>query len=87
VMQHGLVLGSSGDRLDAPRDAPRFFTAHWQYFETRTRGLAHPTPIQGAWKVDGIGLPTAVLESLYWRNANNLFSLGLRPEQMLRGGN
>ena len=87
VGRHGLVLGSSGDHLDSPADAPRFFTAHWLYFETQRRALAHPTPIQGSWTVDGIGLPRDVLEKLYWRNANKLFSLGLSREQMRPHGN
>jgi predicted TIM-barrel fold metal-dependent hydrolase len=83
----GVVLGSSGAELDSAADAPRFFMAHWKYFETRGRGLAHPTPIQGTWTVDGIGLPRDVLEKLYWRNADRLFSLGLSREQTSSGGN
>jgi hypothetical protein len=87
VNQRGVVLGSSGRSLDSVRDAPRFFAAHWQYFETHGRGLTHPTPIQGAWTVDGIGLPRDVLEKLYWRNADKLFSLGLGREQTPMHGN
>jgi len=87
VGPYGVVLGSGGAHLDPPSGAARFFMAHWEYFETAGRGLAHPTPIQGAWTVDGIGLPRLALEKLYWRNADRLFSLGLKREQMGRGGN
>ena len=87
VNQHGVVLGSSGRSMDSAAGAPQFFNAHWLYFETRRRGLAHPTPIQGKWTVDGIGLPKDVLEKLYWGNANRLFSLGLSREQMRPRGN
>jgi predicted TIM-barrel fold metal-dependent hydrolase len=44
--------------------------------------LAHPTPIQGRWTVDGIGLPQEVLEDLYHRNAERLF--GLPPMQPIK---
>jgi predicted TIM-barrel fold metal-dependent hydrolase len=79
VMRQGLVLGSSGESLDSASEAPRFFAAHWRYFETEQRGIAHPTPIQGSWTVDGIGLPRAVLEKIYWLNAVKLFGLKLPP--------
>ena len=32
----------------------------------------HPTPIQGDWKIDGIGLGCEVLEKLYHLNAEKL---------------
>jgi predicted TIM-barrel fold metal-dependent hydrolase len=87
VMRNGLVLGSSGASLDVPSDAPRFFDVTWRYFETMQSGIAHPTPIQGNWTVDGIGLPKTVLEKLYWRNAVRLFSLPLPREQTASSGN
>jgi hypothetical protein len=80
VSRFGLTLGSSGAEPDRREDTPRFFAAHWLYFETGTRGLSSPTPIQGRWTVDGISLPRAVLEKLYWRNAARVFSLTLPPE-------
>ena len=76
----GLTLGSRGDDHDRPEDVPRFFAAHWRYFETSARGLAHPTPIQGRWTIDGIGLPRPLLEKLYWRNAAALFGLSIPRE-------
>jgi predicted TIM-barrel fold metal-dependent hydrolase len=86
VLPGGLVLGSGGRELDPPGEAPRFFRAHWQYFETRLIRFAHPTPIQGSWTIDGIGLPRQILEKVYWRNAARLFSLSV-PEQTASGGN
>jgi predicted TIM-barrel fold metal-dependent hydrolase len=80
VSADGLTLGSSGSDPDQRSGVPRFFRAHWLYFETNTKGLAHPTPIQGRWTVDGIGLPRAVLDKLYYRNALRVFSLTLPSE-------
>lgn len=46
-----------------------FYDLHWRYFETAEKGLSHPFPEQGAWRVDGIDLPSDVLEQLYYHNA------------------
>lgn len=70
-----LILGSSGEEPDPPSRVPAFFEAHWRYFETNGRGLAHPTPIQGRWTIDGIGLGRETLEKLYFRNAARVFGL------------
>jgi hypothetical protein len=86
VIPGGVVLGSNGAELDRAADAPRFFRAHWQYFETNERRIAHPTPIQGNWTIDAVGLPRDVLEKVYWKNAARLFSLDL-PEQTTPSGN
>jgi hypothetical protein len=67
-MQLGSVAESEPD-LD---DAVVFFDRHWRYFETQDRQIEHPTPIQGRWKVDAIGLPDAVLHKLYIGNAERL---------------
>ncbi|HEX7479854.1 MAG TPA: amidohydrolase family protein [Polyangiales bacterium] len=80
VNPDGLSLGSSGAEPDTLAGVPAFFLAHWLYFETSTRGLKHPTPIQGSWTVDGVGLPKVVLEKLYYRNAMRVFGLRL-PER------
>ena len=53
-------------------DAVRFYERHWQYFETNERQIDHPTPIQGRWKVDAIGLPKEVLRKFYVNNAERL---------------
>lgn len=72
-----LMLGSTGARPPSETDADHFFRSTWRYFETRDRGFAHPTPIQGRWTIDGIGLPREVLRKLYGENAARL--LGLNP--------
>lgn len=75
VSPSGLMLGSSGERPGTRSESRSFFERHWAYFETLGRGMAHPTPIQGRWTIDGIGLPRAVLEKLYARNAARVFGL------------
>lgn len=70
-----LVLG--WDIFDDPRnqvfsEKPGFYNAHYRFFETNERQIDHPFPIQGRWKVNGIGLPGEVLEKLYLRNAQQL---------------
>lgn len=70
-----LMLGSSGEDEPTTDDARRFYATHFRYFETRDRQMDHPTPIQGRWKIDAIGLPGEVLDKLYRGNALRL----LRP--------
>lgn len=72
-----LALGSSGRDPDPPSRIPVFYAAHYRYFETNDRDFAHPTPIQGDWTIDGLGLPRDVLERLYYRNAVRVFGLSL----------
>ncbi len=79
VGRNYLTLGAPEPWPVTDQDAPRFFQAHWAFFETNTRGLAHPTPIQGRWTVDGIGLPRDVLEDLYHRNAERVLHLPPMP--------
>jgi len=74
-----LTLGSSGDDEPDADDARNFYSAHYRYFETRDRDMAHPTPIQGDWTIDAIGLPPEVLDKLYSLNAMNL--LDIKPRQ------
>jgi predicted TIM-barrel fold metal-dependent hydrolase len=51
----------------------RFYQAHWPFFETEEAAIEYPHfPLQGAWKVDAIGLPDTILEKLYFRNALRL---------------
>lgn len=71
-----LTLGApmSGAPPTGP-DADRFFMLHWRFFESSERAIPHPTPIQGRWTVDAIGLPKDVLHDLYHRNAERLFGL------------
>ncbi len=71
------VLG--GIPLERSIEGRRFFDGTFRFFETRDRGLESPTPIQGRWAIDGIGLPREVLERVYHRNAERL--LGLAPPE------
>jgi predicted TIM-barrel fold metal-dependent hydrolase len=72
-----LFLGSQGATPPTDAERERFFSATRRYFETNDVAFEHPTPIQGDWKIDGIGLPREVLEKVYFANAVKL--LGLDP--------
>jgi predicted TIM-barrel fold metal-dependent hydrolase len=52
-----------------------FYNIHWRYFQTRDMQFDHPTPIQGKWKIDGIGLTTKPLKKIYWDNAYRFYKL------------
>ncbi len=69
----GLMLGSTGRERPTAADAFLFFADHYRFFETRDRGIPHPTPIQGRWTINAIGLPPPVLDKLYSGNALRLF--------------
>ncbi len=71
-----LMLGSTGESPPTEADVAHFFRSTWRYFETNDRAFAHPTPIQGRWRIDGIGLEQEVLRKIYGGNAERL--LGLR---------
>jgi len=75
VSRRGLMLGSPGREPPTRDDVRRFFDAHWRYFETSRRAFAHPTPIQGAWTIDGIDLSREVLEKIYRGNAARVFRI------------
>ena len=79
----GVVLGSAGAQVDSLSRVPFFFRSHWRYFETADRGFEHPTPIQGDWTIDGIHLPSGVLEDVYFRNAERIF--GIHHSEHLNG--
>lgn len=68
----GIMLGSVG--RDRPRliDVFWFYAVHFRWFETEDRQMAHPTPIQGRWRIDGIGLSDAALARIYRLNALKL---------------
>ena len=70
--REGLQLGSVSRTPPTIPDGILFFNRHLEYFETDHRQMQHPTPIQGAWKVDAIRLPPDVLRKLYHDNAWNL---------------
>jgi predicted TIM-barrel fold metal-dependent hydrolase len=71
-----LVLGwraFEDEEAEGDEEIKRFYDEHWRFFETDERQIEYPGfPIQGRWKVDGIGLPDDVLEKLYFRNAQRL---------------
>ena len=52
-----------------------FYNIHWRYFQTRDKQFDHPTPIQGNWKIDGIGLQKEALKKIYWDNAYRFYKL------------
>lgn len=53
----------------------KFYDIHWRYFQTRDKKFDHPTPIQGNWKIDGIGLNEEVAGKIYWDNAFRFYKL------------
>lgn len=76
--RYGVIYGAGdayGPRVVDARD--RFYGGNFRFFETRDAPIPSPTPIQGRWDVQGIGLPGAALERLYHENAERL--LGVRP--------
>jgi predicted TIM-barrel fold metal-dependent hydrolase len=72
-----LMLGSTGATPPGPADVERFFTGTWRWFETTDKQIPTPTPIQGRWNVDGIGLPREILEAVYHGNAEKLLGIKL----------
>jgi predicted TIM-barrel fold metal-dependent hydrolase len=75
--QDEMMYGSNGADPPTLADEERFFRATFRYFETDDRQFEHPTPIQGRWKIDGLGLSPAILRKLYFDNAAKL--LGWKP--------
>ncbi len=75
--EEDLMLGSTGATPPGPADVERFFTSTWRWFETNDRQIPSPTPIQGRWSIDGIGLPREVLEAVYHGNAERLIGVKL----------
>lgn len=71
VSPDGTILGA-GPRIDSSAEVKKFFDAHWRFLETSVKQMDHPTPIQGRWKIDAIGLPRDVLEKIYYKNAERI---------------
>ena len=67
--QDDMMYGSNGPNPPTAADEERFFQATWRYFETSDKQFESPTPIQGRWKIDGIGLPEPILRKIYFENA------------------
>jgi predicted TIM-barrel fold metal-dependent hydrolase len=70
--QDDMMYGSNGANPPTRADEVRFFTQTWRYFETLDRQFESPTPIQGRWKIDGVGLPESILRKVYFDNAAKL---------------
>jgi predicted TIM-barrel fold metal-dependent hydrolase len=67
-----MMFGSTGEQPPGRADEERFFKSTWRYFETNDRQFESPTPIQGRWKIDGVGLPDPILRKIYFENAAHL---------------
>jgi predicted TIM-barrel fold metal-dependent hydrolase len=72
-----LVLSSRGTAPPKQAEIDQFFKASWRYLETTDTDFDHPTPIQGRWKINGIGLPSAALPKIYAENAKAVLKLTL----------
>ena len=71
----GDVQGAGPTKMFTSEEDQKFYDIHWRYFQTEDKQFDHPTPIQGNWKIDGIGLSEAALKKLYWDNAFKLYQL------------
>jgi predicted TIM-barrel fold metal-dependent hydrolase len=73
-----LVVGRSVIDDQTSQDLTRHeqrYTGYRRFFETNARQIEYPRyPIQGRWKVDGIGLAKDVLQKLYSANAQRLIA-------------
>jgi len=67
--QDEMMYGSNGADPPTAADEERFFRQTYRFFETKDKHLESPTPIQGRWTIDGIGLPPEVLRKVYFENA------------------
>jgi len=70
--QDDMMYGSNGALPPTVDDERRYFESTWRYFETSDKQFESPTPIQGRWKIDGIGLSDQVLRKIYFENAARL---------------
>jgi len=77
VGRRSIMLGSTDGKPVTEASIALFFGATDRWFETRDRGMAHPTPIQGRWTIDGLGLDRAILEKVYHANATRLLGIQL----------
>ncbi len=65
------------DRYPGKSTQPRY-KIYYRFFETQDEYFdyyAHPFPPTGEWKIYGLFLPDNVLEKLYFKNAERVFSL------------
>jgi predicted TIM-barrel fold metal-dependent hydrolase len=71
--ENELMLGSFGKEPNARGEVGPYFQKHWRFLETWDRDIPTPTPIQGRWNINGIGLPEEALVLIYRGNATRLF--------------
>jgi predicted TIM-barrel fold metal-dependent hydrolase len=71
----GDVQGAGPMKRFTPKEDHWFYQVHWRYLQSNDRQFDHPTPIQGDWKIDAIGLDKKVLKKVYWQNAYQLYHL------------
>ena len=69
------VQGAGPCRDFTVEEHRKFYEIHWRYFQTRDKQFDHPTPIQGKWKIDGIGMDDEALRKIYWDNAYKFYKL------------
>jgi len=72
---NGDVQGAGPMRAFSREEDRTFYGTHWRYLQTNDTDFDHPTPIQGRWRIDGIGLDAGVLEKVLWKNAHRLYRL------------
>ena len=78
--QDEMMYGSNGATPPTLEDERRYFTSTFRYFETTDKQFESPTPIQGRWKIDGLGLPEPVLRKLYFDNAARVLKWKPTPQ-------
>jgi predicted TIM-barrel fold metal-dependent hydrolase len=74
---HGetIIQGAGPDKAFTDAENKAFFQIHWRFFQTKDQQFDHPTPIQGKWKINGIGLEKTACQKIYWDNAYKLYKL------------
>ena len=70
--QTSYTLGSGGEEPDVYEEVGPFYDTHDRWLRTHDHAFAHPTPIQGDWTIDAIGLSDEVLDRIYYLNAYEL---------------
>ncbi len=78
VSREGIMLGAPLAWQETQEDVDRFYDSTRRFLTTNDRAFPHPTPIQGRWRIDGIGLPTDVLEKVMFTNAARLLRIDAR---------
>ncbi len=68
----GIMLGSVGRERPRLIDVFWYYAVHFRWLERADRSMQHPTPIQGRWRIDGIGLSPETLAKVYRLNALKL---------------